>query len=623
MAITTSSRSAGRTAIPLLAGLFAALGVGAIAFLVASIVTNAPLQAALSGNDAGDILLTFLNSFGIVLPIMIIGFGVYMLRLAARITQRDYNAGLWAQLILFWLMIILGVLMAAYLINNTTGATPRMASEWLGGATIILVFGVMCAAGWYWLSLNFTTNFLGSESLSSRDSRLAWNLLIPTIIILILVAARPLERTFIASLTDQRFAGGESNVTNFIGLSNYGALLGFRIDNIPCETTEDGTCKTEEVEIENIQTQEIAIDNAALRDILAKLVAGERVAGVANLLNAIGQPDIIQNAIDDESVDIAATMQSLDGERPLGTTMLQSMLNVSYPDVAINRLIAVNGATAQVEVTVIETQQEIVYPRPRDVVGDDYRELGFTPVNSFDIFGSHYVLSARDANFITAIGNTLFFAFVSVSLELVLGMIIALTVNSKFSGRGLMRAAMLVPWAIPTVVSARLWEVMLRDNQSGVINNIMMNLGILQQPAAWLANPDIQILSLIFVDVWKTTPFFALLLLAGLQTIPADIYEAADVDGASKVRQFFNITLPLLRPTIAVALVFRTLDAVRAFDVFDVLLGKKLQSMATYNSFVLIENQDFGYASAVGVTMFIIIFTFTIIYVRALGVEAD
>jgi trehalose/maltose transport system permease protein len=115
----------------------------------------------------------------------------------------------------------------------------------------------------------------------------------------------------------------------------------------------------------------------------------------------------------------------------------------------------------------------------------------------------------------------------------------------------------------------------------------------------------------------------ALLILAGLQTIPSDIYEAADVDGASKVRQFFRITLPLLGPTLAVALVFRTLDAVRAFDVFEVLLGRQLQSMATYNQFVLVETQQFGYASAIGVTMFVIILVFTIVYVRALGVDTD
>jgi trehalose/maltose transport system permease protein len=125
------------------------------------------------------------------------------------------------------------------------------------------------------------------------------------------------------------------------------------------------------------------------------------------------------------------------------------------------------------------------------------------------------------------------------------------------------------------------------------------------------------------VDVWKTTPFMALLLLAGLQTIPADLYEAAAVDGASKLRQFISITIPLLRPTIAVALVFRTLDALRAFDVFQVLLGRQRLSMATYNYETLVQAQDGGYASAIGVVIFILIFIFAIAYVRLLGVETE
>jgi trehalose/maltose transport system permease protein len=198
-----------------------------------------------------------------------------------------------------------------------------------------------------------------------------------------------------------------------------------------------------------------------------------------------------------------------------------------------------------------------------------------------------------------------------------------MVVNSKFKGRGLLRTVMLVPWAIPTVVSARLWETMLRDNQSGIFNKIAVDLGILHASKAWLADPGIQLNALIAVDVWKTVPFMGLLLLAGLQTIPSDIYEAADVDGASKFRQFFTITLPLLRPTIAVALVFRTLDALRAFDVFQVLLGRQRLSLATYNYETLISNQDGGYASAIGVVIFILIFIFTVVYVQSLGVQTD
>jgi len=378
------------------------------------------------------------------------------------------------------------------------------------GLLLSIVFGF----SWRWLRQNQDDYYVGQETLLSRQSLLAWNLLLPTVIILILIAARPLERTFIASLTNQIFAAAEEDVVEFVGFQNYARLLGFRLDMMDCERNDDGTC-------------------------------------------------------------------------------------------------------------VIDDDGSVEFLRPRDVLGEDYRALRFRTARRYDLGESQLVLSVRDRDFFNAMENTLFFTVVTVAAELVLGMIIALTVNSKFAGRGIMRAAMLVPWAVPTVISARLWEVMLIDNRAGVINDVLFRLGLGDGAIAWLAGSGTQIWSLIFVDVWKTTPFMALLLLAGLQTIPKDIYEAADVDGAGRVRQFFSMTLPLLRPTIAIALVFRTLDALRAFDVFDVLIGRQLQSIATYNQFVLVNEQEFGYASAVGVTIFVIILIFTIIYMNVLGVEAE
>jgi trehalose/maltose transport system permease protein len=208
-------------------------------------------------------------------------------------------------------------------------------------------------------------------------------------------------------------------------------------------------------------------------------------------------------------------------------------------------------------------------------------------------------------------------------LELLLGLIIALVVNSSFKGRGLMRAAMLVPWAIPTVVSAVLWRTLLLPDQTGIFNKLLMNLGILSKPEQWFAPNGPWMNSIIAVDVWKTAPFMALLILAGLQIIPGDLYEAASVDGASKLRQFFSITLPLLRPTIAVALIFRTLDSLRVFDVFSVLLDTSRPSMATYNYNRLVLTRADGYASAVGVIIFLLIFIFTVVYVRFVGMERE
>jgi trehalose/maltose transport system permease protein len=232
-------------------------------------------------------------------------------------------------------------------------------------------------------------------------------------------------------------------------------------------------------------------------------------------------------------------------------------------------------------------------------------------------------VSGLDRDFLQAIGTTLIFVVFSVSLELVVALFIAVTVNSSFRGRTLMRAVMLVPWAIPTVISAKLWSLMLKDTSAGIINRVLMDLQLIDAPQAWLSVAALQIPAAIMVDVWKTSAFMSLLLLAGLQMIPKDLYEASSVDGATPIQQFFLITLPLLRPTIAVALVFRTLDALRVFDLFNVLFGRQQLSMATYNYEMLVNSQKDGYASAVSIIIFLLISIFAVIYVRMLRVEAE
>lgn len=256
------------------------------------------------------------------------------------------------------------------------------------------------------------------------------------------------------------------------------------------------------------------------------------------------------------------------------------------------------------------------------------RVLPRTPVRyrewfQFSFFGKRYVVGARDPEFMKAIWNTLVFTVVSVFLETILGLGVALVVNSNFKGRGVMRATMLVPWAVITVVSARIWEWMLQPTRAGLFNMVLNRLGLGDGSLSFLSSPALQMPTLIAVDVWKTTPFMALLLLAGLQLIPREIYEAGRVDGASKFRQFFSITLPLLKPTLAVALIFRTLDALRAFDVFQVLMGNRMYSMATYNYYQLIGNRNMGLASAIGVIIFIFIAVFAVIYMRFMGVDKE
>ena len=229
----------------------------------------------------------------------------------------------------------------------------------------------------------------------------------------------------------------------------------------------------------------------------------------------------------------------------------------------------------------------------------------------------------QDPDFRQALWNTLKFTVVSVSLETVLGLAIALIIHSNFRGRGLVRTAILIPWAIPTVVSAKMWQWMLNDVY-GVINVLGVKLGLLSQKVAFLARPELLLPSIIAVDVWKTTPFMALLLLAGLQMIPEELYEAASIDGASRWQQFWSITLPLLTPALVVALIFRTLDALRVFDVVFVMSGVNpaTRTLAVYNRQTLVDFQDLGYGSAISVAILVIIFAFVLLYMRTVGKEA-
>ncbi|GAB4550341.1 MAG: sugar ABC transporter permease [Anaerolineae bacterium] len=242
-------------------------------------------------------------------------------------------------------------------------------------------------------------------------------------------------------------------------------------------------------------------------------------------------------------------------------------------------------------------------------------------VSNFTIGSDRYVLAAGDPVWLSSIVNTVVYTIISVTLELMIGLGVALVVNNRFRGRGIMRAVMLIPWAIPTAISTVLWRDMLKDNSAGAVNALLVGMGILEQPIAWLAQQPL--ISVIFVDVWKTVPFMSLLLLAGLQTIPGDLYEAGAVDGATTPQRFFRITLPLLLPTILIALIFRTLDSLRAFDVFQVLLGRATPSMAVYNYEKLTSDYAYGFASATGVVIFILIFAFTILYMSLARVETD
>lgn len=232
----------------------------------------------------------------------------------------------------------------------------------------------------------------------------------------------------------------------------------------------------------------------------------------------------------------------------------------------------------------------------------------------------NYTDLLADRRFWNALQLTVAFSAVTVFLEFTLGLIIALVIHSKFTGRGLVRAAILVPWAIPTVMSTQMWKWMYHD-VFGVINDLAMRVGLLQDPVAWTADPNYVFVAVCAVDVWKTTPFIALMLLAGLQVIPDDVYEAAGIDGANTWQQFLKLTLPLLRPAIAVTLIFRTLDSLRAFDLFYVMVGNRprFQTLAVLDQQILVEFARVGLGSALSVIIFILIGCFVALYIRTVG----
>ena len=237
---------------------------------------------------------------------------------------------------------------------------------------------------------------------------------------------------------------------------------------------------------------------------------------------------------------------------------------------------------------------------------------------------TNYGRVLHDANFWGSFGVSIYFTVGAVVVELLLGLCVALVVNESFRGRGLMRAAMLVPWAIPAIVSARMWGWM--DSPGvGAFNALLNGLHIVNGPIDVLGSPVWAMPALILADVWKNTPFAALLLLAGLQVIPGELYEAARVDGAHTGQRFRHVTLPLLKGSIVVALLFRTLTA---FQTYDLAVGltnggpgtaTELLSLHAYR--VLFSYVNFGQGATLAVIIALICFAIAAFYARQLNIE--
>ncbi|MDQ0484299.1 carbohydrate ABC transporter permease [Guptibacillus hwajinpoensis] len=234
----------------------------------------------------------------------------------------------------------------------------------------------------------------------------------------------------------------------------------------------------------------------------------------------------------------------------------------------------------------------------------------------------HYKENLTDQRMWRSLWNTSVFTFISVLAELILGLAIALLINKAFIGRGLIRASILIPWAVPTAVAALMWKF-LYDGQNGIVAKIFEDVGLVDRMAMLLTTDTGAMFSVIFADVWKTTPYMALLLLAGLQTISGSLYEAASIDGANKWKQFVTITLPLLKSSLLVALLFRTLDAFRVFDLIFVLTGggpaNSTETISMYAYTLMFKQTNFGEGSAISVVVFICVAIISGIFIKLLG----
>jgi multiple sugar transport system permease protein len=248
-----------------------------------------------------------------------------------------------------------------------------------------------------------------------------------------------------------------------------------------------------------------------------------------------------------------------------------------------------------------------------------FRDVTYLPTRFVKL--ANYRRLLADPNFWRSLRFTVLFLATSVPIEMVLGMVFAVILNERLRFRNALRATVLVPWAVPTIVAARTWEL-IYNYSYGLANYAAGLLHLTKAPVNWLGSPLSAFFALVIADVWKTTPFVAIILLAGLQTIPEEIYEQAKVDGTAFYQRFFKLTLPMLKPVIAVALIFRSIDTIRILDLIYVVTdggpGGSTTSLSLYG-YKFFNEGDFGYGAAVAVVVFIIAFMLSISYLRVTG----
>ncbi len=244
-----------------------------------------------------------------------------------------------------------------------------------------------------------------------------------------------------------------------------------------------------------------------------------------------------------------------------------------------------------------------------------HQDVTFIPTHPF-VGLKNYITVLKQGGFWSALFVTVSFSVVSVTLETLLGLTFALILNEEIRGRGILRAIVLIPWAVPTIISAKTWQLMYNYSY-GLFNWALGHLGL--GAVNWFGTPLSAFFAIVLADVWKTTPFMTLLLLAGLQAIPSDTYEAAIIDGASMFQRFLHITLPLLKPVLIVAVTLRTIDALRVFGIIYVLTGGGPGGATTSISLLAFNYYnlgDYGMGSAISILTFLTVLGFTVVYLK-------
>ncbi|SER68241.1 carbohydrate ABC transporter permease [Salisediminibacterium halotolerans] len=429
----------------------------------------------------------------------------------------------------------------------------------------------------------------GKKSFQVNEKQLGYLMVLPAILIILAVIIWP------------------------IGQSMYNSLFDYRLN----DPERSQTMLSSEVDLERYIDNHFFLEGT-LEDVL-ETAEGEpwqeeaesAIAGISEYHEQLRNEDEVAERYD--TVEEMVNSFEVVADQDLKYASIDSDLSESYEEALLNAQDLMNEQAVDAD-----EEDESLFMDASSQIGAVDRAL----LSSNFIGLSHYTNYFQDSRMWQSLANTFIFTGISVALELFLGLMIALVIHRAFIGRGVVRAAVLIPWAIPTAVSAMMWRYLL-DGQSGVIAHYLEQLNLIGDSSTMLSTAIGGMSSVILADVWKTTPYMALLILAGLQTINYGLYEAAEVDGANKLQRFFFITIPMLKSTILVALLFRTLDAFRVFDLIYVLTGggpaNATEVISVYAYTTLFSQQNFGGGSALSVIVFLCIALISIIFIKLIG----